>query len=567
MRRSTSLALAAIVLAAAAIRLSPLLSALYWGSDFGEYFGILRTLVTTGAMPTHYLGWGSTYPFFPGMFFVQDAVVRLGAVDLPTVLTLVVPVLGALAVVPIFLIGFEVTGDRRIALFAAAFLAGAMPHTYPTSHAAPATLGDLLVFATLLLFLRLGKDGRMAIPLGLSTLALVATHHLSAYFLIVMVLATIVLRGLVRPIEWTASLRREVAYAGFLLAVTFAYWIGYATAFRENILTDVNIQPWWLLLAAFPIVLAIVAGILTFRRRIAWRFRPRYPKFRRSSAMYFLALAFVIGLMGLTVLDAIPGTDITLPASTVAYFTPFLVLVAFSAAGRKFFDFLRGGIGPSAWFLSLSASALLGTVVATRVLIPYRHVEYLVVPVALLAGMGFARLLDLSGLASARRGAVVALCGALLIGNFAMAIPPPNFVANWNEATMPRSLDGAYWARVHVDGLTLADHHVSTTIFGFAGVNATWDTTTTPFFAPEFAQARAGLVNVAAPSGRGNVSYVWVDADEIAGLQLRPWDPAVPMPTATVATFSASPFIKVFDTGYSQVYWIAWGCDAPTARC
>lgn len=561
MRRSTSLALAAIVLAAAAIRLSPLLSALYWGSDFGEYFGILRTLVATGAMPSRYLGWGSTYPFFPGMFFVQDGVARLGAVDLPTVLNLVVPVLGALAVVPIFLIGIEVTGDRRIALFAAAFLAGAMPHAYPTSHTAPATLGDLLAFATLLLFLRLGKDGRMALPLGLSTLALVATHHLSAYFLILMVLATIVLRGLVRPLEWTASLKREVAYAGFLLAATFAYWLGYATAFREYILTDVNVQPWWLLLAAFPVLLAVVAGILALRRRLAWRFRPRYPEFRRSSTMYALALAFVIGLMGLTVLDAIPGTGITLPASTFAYFAPFLVLVAFSAAGRRFFDFLCDGIGPSAWFLSLSVSALLGTVVATRVLIPYRHIEYLVVPVALLAGMGFVRLLDFSGAVGARRSAVVALCGALLIGNFAMAIPPPNFVANWNEGTMPRSLDGAYWARDHIRGLTLADHRASTTIFGFAGVNATWDTTTTPFFAPDFTQAMSGLVNVAAPSGRGNVSYVWVDADEIAGVQLRPWEPAVPMPAATVAMLSNPPFVKVFDTGYSQVYWIAWECD------
>lgn len=561
MRRSTSLALAAIVLAAVAIRLSPLLSALYWGSDYGEYFGILRTLVATGAMPSHYLGWGSTYPFFPGMFFVQDGVVRLGAVDLPTVLNLVVPVLGALAVVPIFLVGIEVTGDRRVALFAAAFLAGAMPHAYPTSHAAPATLGDLLAFATLLLFLRIGKDGRMAIPLGLTTLALVATHHLGAYFLILMVLATIILRGLVRPLEWTASLKREVAYAGFLLAVTFAYWLGYATAFRENILTDVNIQPWWLLLAAFPILLAAVAGVLALRRRIAWRFRPHYPDFHRSSTMYGFALAFVLGLMGLTVLDAIPGTGIALPASTFAYFAPFLVLVAFSAAGRKFFDFLRAGIGPSAWFLALSASAILGTVVATRVLIPYRHVEYLVVPVALLAGTGFVRLLDLSGAVRGRRGAVVALCGALLIGNFAMAIPPPNFVANWNEGTMPRSLDGAYWARDHMSGLTLADHRVSTTLFGFAGVNATWDTTTTPFFAPDFAQAMGGLVNVAAPSGRGNVSYVWVDADEIAGVQLRPWEPAVPMPAATVAMLSNYPFVKVFDTGYSQVYWIAWGCD------
>lgn len=561
MRRSTSLALAAIVLSAAAIRLSPLLSALYWGSDFGEYFGILRTLVSTGRMPTQYLGWGTTYPYFPGMFFAQADIVHLGAVDMPTVLNLVVPILGALAVLPIFLVGTEVTRDRRIALFAAAFLAGAMPHAYPTSHAAPGTLGDLLAISTLLLFLRIGKDPRAAIPLALTTLALVATHHLSTYFLLLMVLGTIVLRGLVRPLEWSVARRRELAYAIFLLAATFAYWLGYATTFRENILVDVDVQPWWLLVAAFPVLLAIVAGILLVRRRLAWRFRPRYPDLRRSGMMYGLALAFLLGLLGFAVLHAIPGTGIALPFATFVYFAPFVVLVAFSSAGRRFFDFLRDGIGPSAWFIGLAASAVIGAVVASRVLIPYRHIEYLVVPVAILAGMGFVRLLNLSGVAGSRKAAVVAVCGLLLVINFLAAIPPPSFVANWNEGTQPRSIAGTYWARNHITGLVLADHRVSTILFGFAGVNATWDTTSTPFFASDFAQARDGLANVLSPSGLSTVTYVWVDADEITGIQLRPTEPAQPMSTATLTMLSNSPFLKVFDTGYAQVYWVAWGCD------
>ncbi len=560
MRKSTLAALAAIVLAAVGIRLSPLLGGLYWGADFGEYFGILRFLAGYGHMPTHYVGWGSTYPWFPGMFFAQEALVGLGGLDLPTVLNLLIPVLGALAVLPIFLVTAEVVRDDRVALFVAAFIAGVMPHVYSTSHTAPATLGDLLAFTALLLFVRLRRDPRVILPLVLATSALVMTHHLSTYFLILMVLGALVLRGLLRPFVWDASARRETGYAAFLLAATFAYWFGYATPFRDNILTDVNVQPWWLLFVGFAGLLVLCVLLVAARRRVAWRYRPRYPDLRYSLAMFGLALAFVYGFAAATMLGAVPGTVISLPAAVFVDYAPLLILVAFASAGRKLFDFLHDGVDTSAWFLTLAASALAGSVVATRVLIPYRHVEYLIVPVAILAGVGFFRLLDLASPSRVRRTAAVAAGVVLLAGNFAFAIPPPNFVAGWNESTPPIALDGVYWARGNLGGLVAADHMASTNLFGIGGVNATWDTTVAPFFAATWTEAVPGLIAVHAPSGTQNVSAVWLDETESHGVELRVWEPAVPMSPAALAKFNASPFVKVYDDGYAQVYWIAWGC-------
>ncbi len=561
MRRSTALALAAIVFAAIAIRLSPLLTSLYWGADFGEYFGILRFVSVRGMLPTHYAGWGTTYPSFPGMFLAQDAVLGLAGLGLPVVESLVVPILGALAVLPVFLISQELLRDDRVALFVAAFVAGVMPHVYATSHTAPATLGDLLAFTTLLLVLRLRRDPRVLLPLALVTPALVMTHHLSTYFVILMVLGGLLLRGLLRPFAWDAGAKREVGYAGFLLVITFAYWFGYATPFRDNILVDVNVSPWWILFVAFGALLLLLALVVVARRRATWRYRPRYPGLRYSVAMFGLALAFVVGLAAATILGAVPGTSVALPPLVLVDFAPLLVLLAFSSAGRKFFDFLRDGTAISAWFLALSASAILGSVVATRVLIPYRHVEYLIVPVGILAGVGFFHLLDLATLSRARRAAAIVAGCALLLGNFAFAIPPPSFVAGWNEATQPVAMDGVYWARGHVSGLVAADHIASTNLFGFGGVNATWDSTAAPFFAATWADARPGLVDVPAPSGIENVTYVWIDQIEIHGVELRVEQPAVPMSLAAIAKFNDSPFVKVYDDGYAQVYWVAWGCD------
>src|SRR5206468_2715245 len=298
MRKSTALGLTALVLGSVAVRLSPLWSFLYWGSDTGEYFAILRDLVRTGHVSTTYDGWGVTYPYFPGMFFLQGGLAHLSGLDLPTVLNVLVPILGALSVVPIFLIARRVTGEDRVALFAAAVLVGAIPHAYTTAHPAPATVGNLLALTGLLLFLRLRTDRAAMVPLVLVSGTLIATHHLSLYFFLLMVLGTIVVQGLARPWRWTAGSTREIAYASLLLVV--------------------------------------------------------------------------------------PGTTFRVSPEGLLYFVPLVLLISFSAPGRKFLDFEAEGLAPNAWLVGLLGSAIVGIAVAPRVLIPYRHMEYLVVPFAIL---------------------------------------------------------------------------------------------------------------------------------------------------------------------------------------
>jgi len=160
MRKSVRAALTATVLAAVWIRLSPLLYSVHWGSDVGEYVAILRGMLDTAHVSTEYGGWGFTYPYFPGMWFLPGGVASLAPVDPLAALALLVPATGALAVLPIFLLAARITGEAKASLFAAALVAVVMPHVYPTSHAAPATVGDLLVLAGLLLFLRIRADPR-----------------------------------------------------------------------------------------------------------------------------------------------------------------------------------------------------------------------------------------------------------------------------------------------------------------------------------------------------------------------------------------------------------------------
>src|SRR2546428_9121099 len=139
MRKSTAVAVAAVALVSIAVRLSPLWSFLYWGSDTGEYFSILRALVRSDHLSTTYYGWGVTYPYFPGMFFAQAGFVDLGGLDVPTTINLLVPSLGSLDVLPMFLVAHRMTGDTRFRLFATAFLAGAVSWAATAAHPRPGT--------------------------------------------------------------------------------------------------------------------------------------------------------------------------------------------------------------------------------------------------------------------------------------------------------------------------------------------------------------------------------------------------------------------------------------------
>ena len=49
-----------------------------------------------------------------------------------------------------------------------------------------------------------------------------------------------------------------------------------------------------------------------------------------------------------------------------------------------------------------------------------------------------------------------------------------------------------------------------------------------------------------------------IDADLRTGLQTGPFEPAFPLLPSEEAKFTTTPFEKLFDSGFAQVYHVSW---------
>lgn len=558
--RDLALALAGVAALGAAVRLLPLASFAVWGSDTGEYVTLTRRLLAEGFLDTAYEGWGIAYAWFPGLYAVAGGVAAMTGLDARVALEVVVPALAGLTAVGVALIAYQVWRDGPAAVLAGASVAVLMPHALATSHAMPGGLGHLFVLAALLLVWRAERDRAMAPALLLVLVALVATHHLSVYMLLLALGGLLLARALLHahppagrpPAPWLALVAT--------LAVAVPWW-GWAAPVRDQVVpTASSLGLAALGLAAFAGA-ALLAALPRLRARWAWRHRPRFladgEGLRRVGQMAVALFAglVVVGLVG------IPGTSVTITLDALPWILPLALLVAFGFLGSSRAKFRPRGPDVYGWALAILGSLALMAALDSVVLLPYRHAEYLLEPIAVLVGLGLAVALR----AAARQGlAKPAAAGValLLLANAAIAYPPPSILAGFQEGTTRGEFAAVLWAKEHVrlrpDAVIAADHRLSSVLFGYAGLNATWEYAPRTFHAATFEEAREEMLAVRSPSGVKRVDYVFLADSMREGLALLQWEPALGMSEAAQAKFERAPFQPVCQSDEVTVYFVDW---------
>ncbi len=566
LERSHLFWLASLTLLAVVLMLEPLGTFAVFGSDTGEYFRLTSDLVSSGRIPTSgYAGWGSAYPDFPGIYLLSGATAGALHVDVLSALSVSVPMVAALSVVPLFLLFRRLLPNPTLALLGAGFAAVFMPRAFSIAHPAPLSLGDFFAVAGLWLFVEGRREPRYYLPLALVSGALIVTHHLSSYFFLVSAVGGLVLLELWRPGAWARRFPlRELLFLGAFTTVLLVYWFLYAPAFLGILRTGF---PGLASSAVVPAIalalLALVAlGVLLRWRRGRPRSLPtfRYPSDRSVARDIGVIVAAELAGVGAVTVVTLPGTSQTTVVAAIVFFLPIFATVVFASGSRRLLSASRAGPFALTWITALGLSSLIALAVPNPELPFSRHAEYLVIPLGLLVAVGLGHLAGRWVTPAGRRGAVAAgLAAVVLVGaNAAIVYPPPADFGGFQEGLTNADAALWLWAGVGLPGwaTVASDHRLSSMVFGFDGNPATWDSTDALFTGPSWPAAAAELNGSVAPHTVRPVNAVAVDQTMVGGVALDPATLAHPMSPEAKSWLGEPPFVPLYENGPQAVYWV-----------
>ncbi|MGC2789518.1 MAG: hypothetical protein WA547_05625 [Thermoplasmata archaeon] len=582
-RPETVLFLVGLALILVFLALEPYLSYSVFGSDTGEYYRLTATLLSTGHVPvgSAYGGWGTAYPDFPGIFLLAGAGAGALGLDPFTALTVIIPVVAVLSVFPLFLLFRRIYPHDTVALLAAAIGSVAMPRMFSIAHPAPLAFGDFLAVAALWMFVESRRDTRWYLPLALSSGALIVTHHLSTFFLLIGALGGLLFLELWRPGLWSRRFpSREFVYLGALVTAALVFWFYGTTAFVSTVILpafppSIATTPTaaFGILEAAGVALVVIAGGLVWWRRA--RFRPhrewvRLPTDRSVLRDFVLLIVGIFGGVAVLVFVAIPGTTQTTSPAAILWFAPVLALVVFASGSRKALTPARLGPWGLTWLGALSLSAVLVLAAGeapgssfshfASAFPPERFAEYLFLPLALLVAVGIARLVARVGDRAGRRAFLAAGLGVVLLlaANAAIVYPPQADLGGFEEGLTHG--DAALWMWIGIaeprSAVVASDHRLSSMIFGFDGNPATWGSTPALFTGTNFSAAVSELRASGAPTTLRPIDLVAVDSVMYSGVALNPSAQALPLSAQAIAWFGGLPFILLYSNGQEAVYLV-----------
>ena len=558
MKKWVMISLIAVFFFAIFMRLYPLGQYEIWGSDSGEYFRITNQLTDDGYVDTEYDGWGFGYPYFPGMFHLSGSISLVSGIGNLNSMIFFIPIASAFSVLLVFILARMLFKNNEAGVLAGALTAVAMPHVFATSHPMPGTLGDLLLVLSLLLFIGSFQNRKFLPLLVLSSIALIFTHHLSSYFFFIMGLGGLFVAEILRK-ESEKNAKYLWAHLVIFLTILIVYWSIFAQPFADRVVTDAFDFPSWILLSGGYIFIILAFIIVKLRRRSEWMYEPEFPKPKVQVLKYMVLLIALILTLGVMTITSAPGTSIDLEPATILLFLPFLALTAFGSIGPGYIRFHKNGMMVYGWMMALFLSLMIGFLTSNRVLLPFRHPQYLIMPLALLMGIGIAMLFgSLSAKKTRAKTYITAIILVLIILTAFSAYPSKDLMGGFQEGTSSEDMQAVLWAQesLESDATVASDHRMSSMIFGFGGLNATWDAAENTLLGESYDEFRDELESIDTPSGDKPIDYVLLDDDIKEGAALLQWENAKPMSQAAQDKFQKWPFVKLYEAGGVEIYGI-----------
>jgi hypothetical protein len=365
-----------------------------WGGDFGIYYGLTSRFVENQQIFNEYNGWGGMYNYFPILYIFSALGHWVTGSNLLWVMPKIAPVFGGLTVFIFYFIVYEMTKRRDLALLSSLFLAVIPFHVYQTSHAAPLTIGHFFMMLSLYLFLKSTNEKKYLVPLLISTVFLVMSHHLTTYFFLITVFFIVVIKSFRVELR---SMMRDVAYVTVASALTFGYWVFIATpVFSTFMSKGLSVQSYLVILLFYVLLFGLLLAIATVKKRkSAWLkridavFAFSQAHVRKRALLYFAAgFVFILCFEIVFLFVNLPVSGMRMRPLSILYSIPMLLFIGFGCVGVEYFHHVENRWFFQAWLCAILASFIYSLVTMNTTLFPDRHVEYLTIPACLFTAVG-----------------------------------------------------------------------------------------------------------------------------------------------------------------------------------
>jgi len=389
-----------------------------WGCDFGIYYGITKSVAESGVLFPSYTGWGSSYNEFPILYIINAFASWITGIDVLTIMPKLTPIFGGLAVLIFYFVAYELTGNKKIALLCTLFFAFLPFHVYQTSHASPLTMGHFFTMLSLYLFLKFRQNTKYIIPLLISTMLLIMSHHLTTYFYLISLIGIVFFEN-ASVKEWTSTLKKDIFYIIITSIFIFVYWALIAKTVYEGFMRSgltiggIRLESIYIIVI-FYALLACLFGVVKLIRKVSeqllrlkstvkspilklfvgiiWRIYPfikkKWPSTKSRVLIFFLVLIVTLGAMFYFSTTEMSWVGFSFTNLSIVYAFPLVVAIAFGVAGFRYTWHIKNGLFIRGWFITFLISFVFMLVTNNSTIFPHRHPEYMMAPLAILMVYG-----------------------------------------------------------------------------------------------------------------------------------------------------------------------------------
>jgi hypothetical protein len=568
-----------VFVAATVIRSIPGWMNAAWGNDFGIYYGITRDFAENPELFQPYSGWGDAYNFFPVLYVTITSLHWLTGAEIGWLLPRVIPIFGGLAVLVFYFVAKEIVKDKKLALICCAFLAVNPFHIYQTSHAAPMTMGHFFMVLCLYFFVKKKKGIGSLIGLIVCSVLLVASHHLTTFFFIITIVFITFYRNITTN-KWTKGLTFDLIYILSFTIFTFVYW-GQIALPVWNFIRGGFLISSWLVVALFYFGLLLLFILVILRRRflgISGSFNRWKPSLLQSIAITVITSSIFIVIFSFI---EIPRTGFIFDKIAILVLLPLLLAVGFGVYGGFVIDEKRTRGFTLGWLYPISISLVVTTVTWHQGLFPFRHLEYIAYPFAILSGIGVYKYWKLLKVREEGENSEVDdnppkkpwfssktfsyIVVFILVLNLITAYGVQKVTSRYDESISKEAFDVMDWMKDQMIGynFTIASDHRLSQIFWAEGYNVTSDNAYVIWFSDNWTESIEELET--ANGSKPRIEYILIDhVMRFEGVQSNINETPKNLTDEQYEKFQKAPFTLIFRSEnkegdkWAELYFVNW---------